>query len=110
MRIKIVVPLKRKKIFVLRKIFWETVLRSKISLWNKTVLKYPLKKSFFSSRLFCVMIKVSKRLLCGEAEMRILNKSYLMLEMNLAPPWFKDEGSGLISVTTFKETIEQVCH
>ena len=56
------------------------------------------------------MIKVSKRLLCGEAEMRILNKSYLMLEMNLAPAWFKDEGSGLISVTTFKETIEQVCH
>ena len=56
------------------------------------------------------MIKVSNWLLCGEAEMRILNKSYLMLEMNLAPPWLKDEGSGLISVTTFKETIEQVCH
>ena len=110
MRIKIVEPLKRKKIFVLReKILGDSLEKQDFSV-EQDCLEYPLKKSFFSSRLICVMIKVSKRLLCGEAEMRILNKSYLMLETNLVPAWFKDEGSGLISVTTFKETIEQVCH
>ena len=37
----------------MRKIFWKTVLRSKISLWNKNISKYPLKKFLFIKVILC---------------------------------------------------------
>ena len=69
MRIKIVVKLlKRKDIFVCEENILEDSLEKQDISVEQEYLEISSEKSFFSSRLLCMRIKLSKKLLFGEAE------------------------------------------
>ena len=61
-------PLKRKEIFVCEEIFLEDSLEKQDISVEQEYLEISSEKSFFSSRLLCMRIKLSKKLLFGEAE------------------------------------------
>ena len=61
-------PLKRKEIFVCEEIFLEDSLEKQDISVEQDYLEISSEKSFFSSRLLCMRIKLSKKLLFGEAE------------------------------------------
>ena len=69
MRIKIVVKLlKRKDIFVCEENILEDSLEKQDISVEQEYIEISSEKSFFSSRLLCMRIKLSKKLLFGEAE------------------------------------------
>ena len=61
-------PLKRKEIFVCEENFLEDSLEKQDISVEQEYLEISSEKSFFSSRLLCMRIKLSKKLLFGEAE------------------------------------------
>ena len=61
-------PLKRKEIFVCEETFLEDSLEKQDISVEQEYLEISSEKSFFSSRLLCMRIKLSKKLLFGEAE------------------------------------------
>ena len=64
----VVKPLKRKEIFVCEENTLEDSLEKQDISVEQEYLEISSEKSFFSSRLFCVRIKLSKKLLFEEAE------------------------------------------
>ena len=61
-------PLKRKEIFVCEENIFEDSLEKQDISVEQEYLEISSEKSFFSSRLLCMRIKLSKKLLFGEAE------------------------------------------
>ena len=40
-------------------------------------------------------------------KLRILNKSFLLFEINLTPDWLKEKGIGVLTATAFKREVNR---